>query len=86
LWEQVFSRFELKIILQKKNSNRSEFAFFKRRRWKEMKEDPNSMANGRLHCLVALERFHYLVANGRRKRNTFSPFSHFPTFPPINFI
>ncbi len=34
-----------------------------------MKEDPKSMGNG---------RFHYLVANGKRKKNTFSPL---PTSP-----
>jgi hypothetical protein len=30
----------------------------KRRKKKEVKEDPNSVANGRFQCLVALERFH----------------------------
>jgi hypothetical protein len=34
----------------------------KKRRRKEMKEDPNSMANGRFQCLVTFGRFHYLVA------------------------
>jgi hypothetical protein len=34
----------------------------KRRRRKDVKEDPNSVANGRFQCLVALGRFHYLVA------------------------
>jgi hypothetical protein len=55
---------------------------FKKRRNKEVKEDPNSMANGRFHCLVALERFHYLVANGRRRKSTFSPLL---ISPPTNF-
>jgi hypothetical protein len=32
--------------------------------------------------LVALGRFHCLVANGRRRRNTFS---FFPIFPLTNF-
>jgi len=54
--------------------------FFKRRR-KEVKEDPNLVANGgfrclvafgRFHCLVALGRFQCLVPNGRR--NAFSQF------------
>jgi hypothetical protein len=30
-----------------------------------MKENPNSVANGRFQCLVALERLQCLVANGR---------------------
>jgi hypothetical protein len=56
-------------------------------RRKEVKEDPNLVANGRFQCLVALERFHYLVAfgrfkclvaNGRRRRNTFSLLPIFP--------
>jgi hypothetical protein len=34
-----------------------EFALLKKRKRKEVKEDPNLMANGRFHCLVALERF-----------------------------
>jgi len=55
----------------------------KRKKRKEVKEDLNSVANGRFQCLVALERFHCLVANGRKRRNTFSPL---PTFPPTNFI
>jgi hypothetical protein len=34
----------------------------KRRRRKEMKEDPDSVANTRFQCLVALKRFRCLVA------------------------
>jgi hypothetical protein len=34
----------------------------KRRRRKEVKEDPNSMANGRFQCLVAFEGFQCLMA------------------------
>ncbi len=69
-----------------------EFAFLKKMRRKDVKEDPNLVANGRFHCLVAferfhclvtLERFHCLVANGRWRINTFSPL---PIFPPTNFI
>jgi hypothetical protein len=60
-------------------------------RRKEVKEDFNSMANGRFQCLVAngrfqclvaFGRFHCLVANGRRRRNTFSLL---PISPPTNF-
>jgi hypothetical protein len=43
------------------------------KRRKEVQEDPNSVANGRFQCLVA---------NGRRKRSTFSPL---PTFFSRNF-
>jgi hypothetical protein len=46
-----------------------------------VKEDHNSVANGRFHCLVALEKLHCMVANGRRRRNTFSPFHIFPLSP-----
>jgi hypothetical protein len=34
----------------------------KRRKKKEVEEDPNSVANGRLKCLVAFGRFKCLVA------------------------
>jgi hypothetical protein len=34
-------------------------------RRKEVKEDPNSVANGRFQCLVDLKKFHCLVALGR---------------------
>jgi hypothetical protein len=60
----------------------------KRRRRKEVKENPNWVANGkfqnlvafgRFHYLVAFERFQCLVANGRKRRNTFSILL---TFPP----
>jgi hypothetical protein len=44
---------------------------------------PCLVANGRFQYLVAFERFQHLVANGKRRRNTFSPF---PTFPLTNFI
>jgi hypothetical protein len=47
---------------------------FKEKEKEGGEEDLNSMALGRFHCLVALER---------RRRNTFSPL---PTFPPTNFI
>jgi hypothetical protein len=64
-----------------KNHQWFEFALLKKRRGKDVKKDPNSVANGRFHCLVAFGRFHWLtalervhclVANGRWKRNTFS--------------
>jgi hypothetical protein len=51
----------------------------KRRKRKEMKEDPNLVANGRFQCLMALGRFQCLVALERKKRSTFSPL---PTFSP----
>jgi hypothetical protein len=35
---------------------------FQEKEMEGVKEDPNSVANGRFHCLVALERFDYLVA------------------------
>ncbi len=60
----------------------SRFALFKRRRWKEVEEDPNSVANGRFYCLVALRRFHWLVGNGKKRSNTFLLLF---TFPPTNF-
>jgi hypothetical protein len=41
----------------------------KRRRRKEVKEDPNSVAYGRFQCLVTL---------GRKKRSMFFTSSHFP--------
>jgi hypothetical protein len=63
-----------KLCLEIKSPKLSKFALLKRKRRKEVKENPNSLANGRFQCLVA---------NGRRRRNTFSPL---PTFPPINFI
>jgi hypothetical protein len=58
-----------------------EFSLLKRRRRKKVKEDPNSVANGKFQCLVALERFQCLVANGRKRKkgNTFSPLLIFPT-------
>jgi hypothetical protein len=54
----------------------------KKRRKKEVKEDPNSMGNGRFQCLVALERFQCLVANGKRRKNILFASSH---FLPTNF-
>jgi hypothetical protein len=62
LWEQIFSRFELKITSRERELQWSKFAFLKKRRRKEVKEDFNLMANGRFQCLVALRRFHCLVA------------------------
>jgi hypothetical protein len=37
----------------------------RKRRKKDVKENPNLVVNGRTQCLVALERFQCLVANGR---------------------
>jgi hypothetical protein len=51
---------------------------FERKEKKEVKENPNSVANRRFHCLVALKRFYYLVANGMRRRSSFSPLPIFP--------
>jgi len=45
-----------------KNHQWFEFALLKKRRRKDVKKDPNSVANGRFHCLVALGRFHWLTA------------------------
>jgi hypothetical protein len=45
----------------------------KKRRKKEVKEDPNSMGNGRFQCLVA---------NGKRRKNILFASSH---FLPTNF-
>jgi hypothetical protein len=44
---------------------------FKEKEKEGMKEDPNWVTNGRFQCLVA---------NGRRRRSTFSPL---PTFPQV---
>jgi hypothetical protein len=68
--------------LEKKKPYMIQIRPLKRKRRKEVKEDSNSIANGRFQCLVALERFQCLVANGRKKKNTFSPL---PTFLPRNF-
>jgi hypothetical protein len=62
-----------KLCLENKAPNDPNLPFKEKER-KEVKEDPNSMALGRFHCLVALER---------RRRSTFSPLR---TFPPTNFI
>jgi hypothetical protein len=71
----------------KKNSKWSEFALLNKR--KEVKEDPNSVANGRrrkrFQCLVAngrsKRRFQCLVVNGREGE---APF-HLSHFPPNKF-
>jgi hypothetical protein len=49
----------------KKKPKCPEFAPLNKRRRKEMKEDPNSVAYGRFQCFVAFERFQYLMTNGR---------------------
>jgi hypothetical protein len=46
----------------------------KRKKRKEVEEDPNLMAYGRFQCLVA---------NGRKRRNIL--FVSLLTLPPINF-
>ncbi len=61
----------------KENSKWSKFTLFKRRRWKEVNEDPNLVGNGRFHCLVGNGRFYCLMANGRKKKHLFTS-SHFP--------
>ncbi len=53
----------------------------KRRKRKEVKEDPKLVTNGRFQCLVALGRFYCLVALERKKRSTFS---HLFILPPTN--
>jgi hypothetical protein len=74
--------------------------FERKRRKKEVKEDPNLVANGRFHYLVTLERFHCLMALGRfhclvaferfhclvtNGRRRKNTFPPLPTFPPTNF-
>ncbi len=84
LWEQVFSRFELKIMCGKESSKWFNFALLKRR--KEVKEDPHLVTNEkrrrRFPCLVAngrrMRRFPCLEANGRRRKRFFFTSSHFP--------
>jgi hypothetical protein len=66
----------------KESPKLSKFTLLKKRKRKEVKEDPNSVANGRFQCLVA---------NGRRRKNILFTSSHFPPqqillylfFPPL---
>jgi hypothetical protein len=50
---------------KKKAPNDLSSPFLKRKRRKEVKEDPNSVVNGRFQCLGANGRFLSLVALGR---------------------
>jgi hypothetical protein len=61
-------KIRVKNYVRKKNPKWSEFTLLKKRRRKKVKEDPNSVVNGRFQCLMA---------KGRRRRNTFSPFLTF---------
>ncbi len=86
-------KIRIEMIMSKKRTLNDPNPPFK----KKVKKDPNLVANGRFHCLaalekfqclVALERFQCLVANGRKRRSTFSHFHifTFSHFPPTNFI
>ncbi len=68
----VRTRFQIlksKIMFEKKSPKLFKFMPLKKRRRKEVKENPNLVANGRFQCLVAL---------GRRRKNIFFTSSHFP--------
>jgi hypothetical protein len=82
---KYFSRFELKIVLPKKKLQWFEFALLKRKKKKEVKEDPNSKANRRFQCLVVNGRLQCLVTNGTKNRITFSPLPTFPKKFYLNF-
>jgi hypothetical protein len=49
---------------EKESPKCPKFTPLKRKKRKEVKEDPHSMAYGRFQCLVALERFQCLVVFG----------------------
>ncbi len=87
LWERIFSRFELKIIpgkkkasmicirpLKEKENEGGERKFQLNGQWKV----PLLGGPWKVLCLVAFGRFHYLVANGRKRKNTFSLLPIFP--------
>ncbi len=57
----IFKIWNRNYVWKKKNPKWSKFIILKRRKWKEVKEDPNLVANGRFQCLVALGRFKCLV-------------------------
>jgi hypothetical protein len=91
LWERVFSRFELKIILGKKKASMIWIHFLKEKeneggerksqlsgQWKV----PLLGGPWKVLCLVAFGGYHYLVANGKKRKNTFS---FLPIFPLTNF-
>jgi hypothetical protein len=65
----MLSRFEIKNYVWKIAANDPNSPFFKRRRWKEVKEDPNLVANGR-RSISTFSPFHHFTS------------SH---FPPTNF-
>ncbi len=94
LWEQVFSRFELKIMSKKEKTPNDPNRLLKRKR-REVKVDrkfggqwnvPRLVANGRrgisFQCLKAngkrRKNFQCLEANGMRRRSFFYSSFHFP--------
>jgi hypothetical protein len=71
--EHVFLIFESKIMSGKEKPPMIRICPFKEKEKEGGEGRSQFVANGRFHCLVA---------NGRRRRGTFSLL---PTFPPINF-
>ncbi len=69
-------------LCPKREPQMIQICLLKRRRRKEVKENPNSVAYGKFQCLVANGRFQCLVTFGRKKRNIIFTSSH---FPPNNF-
>jgi hypothetical protein len=64
-----------------KKDPQNDFVPLKKRRRKEVKENPNLVGNGRFQCLVANERFQCLVV--LEGKTSFSPLF---TFLLTNFI
>jgi hypothetical protein len=68
-----FFKIQIKSYVRKRKPQMIQIHPLKRRKRKEVKEDPNLVANGRFQCLVGL---------GGKRRSTFSPFHLFPLPPP----
>ncbi len=92
-----FFKIQIESYVQKREPR---IHLLKKKRRKEVKEDPNSMAYGKFQWLVALKRFHYLVALrrfqclvapwkvpmfGGQWKEKETPFSPLLTFSPTNF-
>ncbi len=82
-----FLKIQIESYVQKRKPQMIWIHLLKRKRRKEAKEDPNSVAYGRFQCSVVLKRFHYLVAlkkfqclvaNGRKRKSILSTSLHFP--------
>ncbi len=73
----IFQDLNWELSSKKENSKWFEFALLKKKKKKEVKENPNSRANRKFQCLVVNGRFQCLVTNEMKSKNTFSPF---PTF------